>query len=269
MFLVTGAKRSGTSMWMQILTAAGLPAVGEAFPKSWGDGPLREANPRGFFESTLRDGIAWHTNPDPRTGFYLHPDAARGHCVKVFLPGLARTDLAFVEGALLTVRDWRTQIASVAQLAAQERRAAGEDLPEAAVRPTAAHALEWWLEMVIGLRDLLARGYPAHLVSHEAVLAQPEVVVPQVLGWLGVPALDVDAAIQAVDRSLERSVPAGKPPGLDPGVAQLMDELVSRIQTGAGLDEDLLRRIDQAHQDLAPTLREHLAQAAAAQPGPA
>ena len=109
MFLVTGAKRSGTSMWMQILTAAGLPAVGEAFPKSWGDGPLREANPRGFFESTLRDGIAWHTNPDPRTGFYLHPDAARGHCVKVFLPGLARTDLAFVEGALLTVRDWRTR----------------------------------------------------------------------------------------------------------------------------------------------------------------
>ena len=48
-----------------------------------------------------------------------------------------------------------------------------------------------------------------------------------------------------------------------------MDELVSRIQTGAGLDEDLLRRIDQAHQDLAPALREHLAQAAAAQPGPA
>lgn len=267
MFLVTGAKRSGTSMWMQILTAAGLPAVGEAFPKAWGDGPLRESNPRGFFESTLRDGISWHTNPDPRTGFYLHPDAARGHCVKVFLPGLARTDLAFVEGAVLTVRDWRTQISSVAELAAQERRSVGETLPADAVRPTAAHALEWWLEMVIGLRDLLARGYPAHLVSHEAVLSQPGVVVPQVLDWIGVSGLDAGPAVQAVDPSLERAVPSGNPPGLDPVVAELMDELVARVQSGAGLDEDLLRRVDRAHQDLAPTLREHLAQASAAQPG--
>jgi len=33
--VVTGTKRSGTSMWMQVLGAAGLPVVGDAFPADW------------------------------------------------------------------------------------------------------------------------------------------------------------------------------------------------------------------------------------------
>ena len=43
MIIVTGTKRSGTSMWMQILAAAGLPVFGEAFPRSWRCGPSSSA----------------------------------------------------------------------------------------------------------------------------------------------------------------------------------------------------------------------------------
>ena len=59
-------------MWMQVLRAAGFPVVGEAFPGHW-DKTLADANPHGFYESPLRRGIFYATNPNPRTGEYLYP----------------------------------------------------------------------------------------------------------------------------------------------------------------------------------------------------
>ncbi len=72
MIIVTGTKRSGTSMWMQILKAAGLRVLGEAFPRDWGE-TIRDANAQGFYESPLRHGIYYRTNPHPRTGAFLPP----------------------------------------------------------------------------------------------------------------------------------------------------------------------------------------------------
>ena len=45
MIFVSGTKRSGTSMWMQVLQAAGLPILGKAFSRNGGTSPLRDANP--------------------------------------------------------------------------------------------------------------------------------------------------------------------------------------------------------------------------------
>ena len=73
MIIVTGTKRSGTSMWMQVMVAAGLPVIGEKFPRDWGE-VFREANPGGFYESELMTGIYWETNPHPQTGAYLFPE---------------------------------------------------------------------------------------------------------------------------------------------------------------------------------------------------
>ncbi len=67
MIVVTGTKRSGTSMWMQILVNGGFPYIGEAFPRDWGS-KIRDANPEGFYESALAGGVWWRTNPSPRTG---------------------------------------------------------------------------------------------------------------------------------------------------------------------------------------------------------
>jgi hypothetical protein len=58
--IVTGTKRSGTSLWMQLLIAAGFPAFGEAFPGAW-KRTLGSANPDGFYESNLRQGIYYAT----------------------------------------------------------------------------------------------------------------------------------------------------------------------------------------------------------------
>lgn len=66
MVVVTGTWRSGTSLWMQVLQAAGLPVIGDRFPKRFA--ALRQANPAGFWESRLRTGIYYATNPDRETG---------------------------------------------------------------------------------------------------------------------------------------------------------------------------------------------------------
>ena len=57
MFAVTGCRRSGTSLWMQILAAGGVPIVGERFSRDWEEA-LADANPEGFWESDHRDGVA-------------------------------------------------------------------------------------------------------------------------------------------------------------------------------------------------------------------
>ncbi|MBA3545934.1 MAG: hypothetical protein H0T76_05600 [Nannocystis sp.] len=106
MIVVTGTKRSGTSMWMHVLVAAGIPYIGERFPAGWGE-LLRDANPDGFFESELMIGINYRTNPHPLTGAYLAPHQTRDHAVKIFIPGLIRSDVAFLDRCIATVRGWR------------------------------------------------------------------------------------------------------------------------------------------------------------------
>ena len=76
MIVVSGTGRSGTSMWMQVLAQAGLPILGEAFPGGWKE-LFGDANPRGFFESTLVSGINFTTNPDPVSGVLLDVDAGQ------------------------------------------------------------------------------------------------------------------------------------------------------------------------------------------------
>src|SRR5688572_15197157 len=120
MIIVTGTQRSGTSMWMQALIAAGLPAIGDRFPAGWGD-RLKAANPNGFFESELLAGINFQTNPHPLTGAYLRPEATRRHAVKVFVPGLVRTDVAFIDRCIATVRAWPAYVVSARRLRAMAR----------------------------------------------------------------------------------------------------------------------------------------------------
>jgi len=185
--IVTGTKRSGTSMWMQVLRAAGVHVLGEAFPKNW-EQTIREANPHGFYESPLRGGIYYATNPDPRTGTYLRPQDVTSAAVKVFIPGLCRTDLAYVGRVVGTMRHWREYSSSLARLRAMEDDARREKLgDEAPVFPRLDPVLEWWLENFALVRDIVTRQYPAHLVSYERVLARPTETLMPLLEWVGAP----------------------------------------------------------------------------------
>ncbi len=268
MILVSGTKRSGTSMWMGALHAAGVPVIGETWPRDWGDRALRDANPDGFYESSLREGVNFLSNPDPASGTFLHPSQVQGHAVKVFLSGLARTDLAYIDRALVSMRPWGEYVASMQRLRALERQ--DREVPGAERRPL-VHALEWWVENYLGLRDILMRGYPCHVVSYRTVLEHPERVMSEVFGWLGV-AGDAKAAAEVVRGPTVPAATAGPDAleGLPAHCGGVFDELHERVYGGSGLDDAFIAQMNELHQQLLPWVHNLLHEAKLAnEPAPA
>lgn len=246
MIVVTGTKRSGTSMWMHVLIAAGLPYIGERFPRGWGE-LLREANPDGFFESELMIGVNYRTNPHPLTGAYLAPQRTREHAVKIFIPGLVRSDVAFLDRCIATVRGWREYVASI-------RRVGVED---AALPP----ALEWWCSNFALIRDLAIRGYPVHVQSYDSFLADPERVTAEVLAWIG---RGDPAAAARIVRPEPRQAPFAGPDsaladGLDARYLEVFDELYATIDAGRPLSASFIDRLNTVDRELRPQVREYQA----------
>ena len=264
MIVVTGTKRSGTSMWMQILKAAGYPLLGDAFPRDWGE-TIRDANPEGFYESQLRYGIYYATNPNPRTGAFLPPGPpTRRLAVKIFATGMVRTDLAYVDKVIATMRHFREYSPSLARLRTIERenrraRAVreGRGTLEDVERPLLSPVLEWWRDNYGLIRDALVRRYPLHMVSYDAVLREPEVVIPEALRWLG--GGDADAAVRAIDPELRTGRVAELQRDdcdLTPEQAALFDELYARIDRRLPLDADFIDRLNAAHDTLEQRIAE-------------
>lgn len=214
-------------MWMQVLRAAGYPVVGEAFPRDWSR--ISTANPRGFFESTLRDGINFTTNRDPESGARLLPEDTRHCVVKVFHQGVPRTERIWLDRVLVTVRDWRGYCGSVLRFEAHERATFGDARDPVRVDP----AVEWLRENLLTLRDVAARGYPCRFVTTDATVADPAVVIGETLAWIG-GAFDPDAAVAAVDPSL--ATPARvTPPWVRPEAAAVYDAFHGAVAEGRPL----------------------------------
>jgi len=252
MIIVTGTKRSGTSMWMQILTAAGLPAFGEAFPRNW-DQTIKAANPDGFYESILRQGIYWRTNPHPQSGAFFHPSEVQRHVVKVFIPGLVRTDLAYVGKVVATLRHWREYQRSLERLYAMEDERREPEAPPAVRMPP---WLEWWDENFMLVRDILVRRHPIHVQSYDGLLADPRGVITRVLGWLDDPQLDVEAAVAAV-RPGNRTQHRPEVEGVPDSAAAVFDELYACIHEHHGLRRSLMGTLNETNRILAPMVHEH------------
>jgi hypothetical protein len=251
MIIVTGTKRSGTSMWMQILGAAGFPAFGEAFPRKWGE-TLREANPDGFFESVLRQGIYWRTNPHPRTGAYFFPEQVERHIVKVFIPGLVRTDRAFIGRVIATVREWREYESSMQRLHALEdrsRTAGVERTPPVRMPPV----LEWWHENFSLVRDIVTRRYPIHVQSYASLLADPAGVIREVASWLGDG--DVQAAISAV-KPENRTQTSPVSSSLEPELAEVFDLFYRTLHERLPLNAAFIEMLNETNRVLAPRVAE-------------
>ena len=239
MVIITGTRRSGTSMWMQILRNAGFEVVGEAFPAAW-ERSIQAANPRGFWESRLRKGVYFDTNPNPETGAYLHPQATRRTAVKVFARGLIRTDHAFLDRVIVTMRPWRTVVTSVNTLYRQEEEFLGK-VPK---RPELSEPDIWWLENYDILRDAAVRRYPIRLVACERVVEQPRRTLEPLLDWLG--GGDLDAAVAAVDPSLQRSSPAQ----VDWALGGLADRWYASVRDTGMVQPGLVAELNEAHQAL-------------------
>ena len=259
MILVIGTKRSGTSLWMQILVEGGFPHIGEAFPGPW-EKSIREANPKGFYESAFRQGVFYATNPNPQTGEFLFPDAVQGHVVKVFIPGLVRTDYAYIGKVVATMRHWREYAASLARLYALEDAWLAEHPREGMTgeqtvawarkhRGDRPPAVDWFLENYDLVRDVATRRYAVNLCSYESLLADPEAMITRVFGWLG--RGDPKAALQAVDRGLHRTRRASEPAPVDPGVRaeslQVFEDFYDAVHRTQSLDRALLQKLNETY----------------------
>jgi hypothetical protein len=253
MLIVTGTKRSGTSMWMQILIAAGFPPFGEAFPANWGK-TIRDANPSGFYESLLRQGIYWRTNPHPRTGAYFFPEQVERHVVKVFIPGLVRSDRAYIGKVVATVREWREYESSLNRLYAMEDEARREKLPESKDPVRFDPVLEWWSENFALVRDIAIRRYPVHVQSYDGLLEDPAAVIRKTLAWIGDGSIDVEKAVAAVEpRNRTQKRPESS--SIEPEYAALFDELYEGIHAGKGLEQGFIRKLNEVNQELVPRIQ--------------
>jgi hypothetical protein len=254
MLIVTGTKRSGTSLWMQILIAAGIPHFGEAFPRDW-ENTLKEANKEGFYESMLRAGIYYATNPHPKTGAYFFPEQVEGHCVKVFIPGLVRTDRAFIGRVIATVREWREHEASLLRLNAMEdadRASAGGD--ETAPPERMPPALEWWAENFSLVRDISIRRYPVHAQSYDGLLRDPERVIRETIAWVG--RGDAEKAL-AQPKPERRTFQRPSSSSVPSEVAEVFDELYAAIDQRQELPQSFLLKLNETNERLTPMLEEN------------
>jgi hypothetical protein len=261
MIVVTGTRRAGTSMWMQMLAAAGYPVIGAAFPGDWGE-TLRSANPHGFYESLLRHGIYYRTNPHPVTGEYVTPGESIQHAVKVFIPGLLRSDASFLHRVIVTVRPWREYVASIGKMLELERstRAESDSDPDPVPIVRMPPALEWWEENFALVRDIAVRGYACHVQSYDGVLADPRGVLQRTLAWIGREG-DVEAAVRAVQPATrhERRPQAdpATPDPVAPHVAAAFDAFYEAVHEGRGLEGPLIARMNAINLELSPEILRH------------
>jgi hypothetical protein len=248
MILVSGTKRSGTSMWMQVFAAAGLPIVGEAFPRDWGANTLKQANPDGFYESILREGIYHATNPHPKSGKYFTPADVTGWVVKVFIPGVVRSEGGYIEHVVANVRPWREYEASVNRLwkLEDESREPGFPAP-----PRFPPALEWWVENFSLVRDMHRRRWSGLLQTYPQVLADPERFIARALKAIG--RGDPAAAVAAV-KPENRTQRAPTSDSVEPEVAAAFDDLYGAVEEGR-IGETLVDKLEATHLMLLPRLR--------------
>jgi hypothetical protein len=235
-------------MWMQILVAAGFKPIGAQFPDTW-EQTLKEANPSGFYESLFRRGINYHTNPHPETGAYLSPQSTRRHAVKVFIPGLIRSDRAFIDHVVATMRPWRQYESSLQRMFDMEEKEHGRSVTQASMLPP---HLDWWVENYSLIRDIAIKQYPVSLSTYDALLAEPEKLITQTLGWLG--GGDPKAALEAVkpEHRTQREVTSDS---FEPEIAALCDELYDSVHRRAPLNMTFVERLNACDEALLPIIR--------------
>lgn len=239
-------------MWMQVLVAAGFPVLGKAFPRNW-EQTIRELNPDGFYESLLRHGIYYRTNPHPATGKYFLPENVEGYAVKVFVPGVVRSERAYIDNLVANVREWREYEASIERLYAIERAKVLEANPEAPKPVVFPPAFEWWMENFALVRDISLRRYPAKLQTYDQVLSDPRRVITDVLGWIGKG--DVEAAVAAV-KPEHRTTVRPESETVEPRIAKVFDDLYEAVAAGQGISGTLLATLNKTNLELLPKLVE-------------
>jgi len=198
--------------------------------------------------------------------------------VKVFIPGLVRSDLAYVHRVVATLRDWREYGASLRRLyALEDAWFAQLDAPDAQDRHARAVAsrsalppdVEWWFENYDLVRDAATRQYPLHLTTYARLLRAPERTIDEVLAWLETG--DRAGALAAIEPALRTQAnPPATKASLPPHQTAVLDDLFATIDDQRPLSPSLLRAMNALQAELlrtfnAPGAATNLAKASALQ----
>lgn len=178
--VVTGLPRSGTSLMMQMLGAAGVALLTD------GKRDADEDNPRGYFELEAVKSLGRDTS-------WLA--SARGRAVKIIAPLVSHLPADHRYAVIWLERPLDEVLASQATMLERAGREPGADA--AALRRALPRQLE------AARFELDRRGLPILDVSHGDAIAQPRQVAEQVCSFLG-GGLDIEAAARSVDPQLYR-----------------------------------------------------------------
>ena len=239
MIVVTGCRRSGTSLWMQMLAAAGLPVMGEPFAP--GLEPLAAANPRGFFESEHRYGVQGD------------PAELVGVALKMFAPGVVEADEEDLERVILTLRPWREHVVSATRFEALEAEALGTEVPQS-MPPD----LEWWFENYCLLSDFSERDYPMMVVAYDLLLEKPRATAERALVYLDADPAKADTMAAQVDPTLRRADPTEATSSLSPTILETFDALYARVRDREPFDDAFVERLGVTHEALMPLIAPYL-----------
>jgi len=177
--VVSGLPRSGTSMMMQMLVEAGLPAYTDAIRKP------DESNPRGFFEHEKVKRLAMDNH-------WL--DEVEGRVVKVVSPLIPFLPQGRNYRVLVMERDVKEIVASQAKMLKRMHQSGGS-LSERQLQTLLQNQHS---QMV---RTLQHHDVPFLRVNYHKVLADPESAAHSIIEFLETE-LDANKMMEAVDPSL-------------------------------------------------------------------
>ena len=252
-------------MWMQILIEAGFPFIGEAYPKNWVHS-IKDANKEGFYESPLRRGVYHATNPNPKTGAYLFPQQTKRHALKVFVPGLVRSDIAFIHRVVGTIRPWREYTSSLRRLYAMEDeflatkpRKENAPLPPLEMaqlqRGTLHPALEWWRENYDLIRNFATRRFAFNLVSYQKLLSAPDEIIPPVIEWCGGGNIEKAVAVVKPKLNTQKETVVMDSP-LTPAQETIFDEFHDYFYRQDPLQMSFIQKLNELDQDLSKIIKD-------------
>ena len=179
--VVSGLPRSGTSMMMQMLAAAGLEIYTDNQRKP------DESNPRGYYELDAAKGLA-------KDNTWLKD--CRGKVVKVvapivpFLPQEERYRVVFMQ------RDIKEVVSSQNRMLDRLGEVGG-DIEDLRLQDVFRQ------QVVSAVRVVVSHGNSVLPISYASAIEDPETVARQVAEFLGLE-LDIAAMVSAVDPSLHR-----------------------------------------------------------------
>lgn len=189
---------------------------------------MEEANPKGFYESTLVQGINFQTNPDPKSGAWMPPHKVTDIGIKIFADGIVKTDYSYISKVIYTVREWQECEASqqrMDEIKAARPGAAGTD-PNTENAARLPVGFSWWKANFSLIKDMRTRRYPTVSFSYAALLEDPEKVISTGFEWLG--RGDAIAAANAVERSLRTQKDVSSS-DIGHGHSEIFDELYDTL----------------------------------------